>query len=149
MVKALKGDPTNGHFYCNIGGQNRRFDQPNIQQFLDLIPGALANVITERVGESATLVPIPNAQVTAANTPGFQTLDLANAVAAKSAGKLTAVPALVFSTPQQKSRNGGPRSAAHFESVYRVARDVKGPIVLLDDVCAVLAGAIRRTSPAV
>ena len=44
-------------------------------------------------------------------------------------------PALVFKEAQQKSRTGGPRSADHFEQVYLIAKDVEGPIVLIDDVC--------------
>ena len=44
-------------------------------------------------------------------------------------------PALVFDKVQQKSREGGPRDPKHFEQAYRVIRDLKGPLILLDDVC--------------
>jgi hypothetical protein len=41
----------------------------------------------------------------------------------------------------------GPRDASHFEKVYVVTTNVKGPVVLLDDVCTTgghLVGAYRR-----
>jgi hypothetical protein len=135
MVKALKGDEINGHFFHVVKGQNKRFDQANISEFLDRIPPALARMIARHVDGPATLVPIPNSHVTAVNTPNFRTLELAKAVAAQSKGQLTAAPALVFKTPQHKSRAGGKRSPQHFEAAYRIAQEVKGPIVLLDDVC--------------
>ena len=135
MVKALKGDPINGYFEHTIAGKVRRFDQNNIQQFLDRIPRVMAKSIARHVSTEATIVPIPNSHVTDPRTPDFRTLDLANAVARESDGQFTAVPALVFCEPQVKSREGGPRSPRHFESVYRLVKKVEGPVVLLDDVC--------------
>jgi hypothetical protein len=111
------------------------FDQSNVQEFVDRIPRALARLIARHVNGPATIVPIPNAHVTAPNTPNFRTLELAVAVANRSGGALIAVPALVFNEPQLRSHEGGPRNPHHFEKMYRVVRDVSGPIILLDDVC--------------
>lgn len=135
MVKALKGDQINGYFEHKIAGKTRRFDQTNIQEFLDRIPRAVAKLIARHVNTKATIVPIPNSHVIDVETPDFRTLELAKAVAQASNGQFQAVPALVFTEPQTKSREGGPRDPYHFENVYRIVRDVEGPIILLDDVC--------------
>jgi hypothetical protein len=135
MVKALKGDLINGYFEHTIAGRVRRFDQANIQEFLDRIPLAMAKLIARHVSTKATVVPIPNSHVVDVQSLNFRTLDLAKAVAMASKNQLQAVPALVSSEPQEKSREGGPREPYHFENVYRIVRDVEGPIVLLDDVC--------------
>jgi hypothetical protein len=135
MVKALKGEPINGWFEHEVAGKLRRYDQSNVQAFLDRIPRALARQIARQFEGRATIVPIPNSHVTSTATDGFRTLDLARAVAAQSGGKLDVVPALVFCEPQQKSHEGGPRSPYHFERVYRIVKRVTGPIILLDDVC--------------
>jgi len=147
MVKALKGDPIKGYFSTIVGGKTVQFSQSNVADFLMRIPAALAKVLAREVDEPATLVPIPNSHVTGADAANFRTFDLAKSVAAESGGKLTAVSALVFKEAQQKSRTGGPRSADHFEQAYRVACEVNGPIVLIDDVCTSgghLIGAYRK-----
>jgi hypothetical protein len=135
MVKALKGDPINGYFEIPIGGKTRHFDQSNVAEFVERIPRALARMIARHVEGAATLVPIPNSSVTATASPEFRTLDLAKSVAAASRSQFSVVPALVFKKPQIKSRTGGPRDPHHFEQAYRLTSDVRGQIVLLDDVC--------------
>jgi hypothetical protein len=135
MVKALKGDPINRYFSAKIGGQVRQFTQANAGEFVERIPRALAKVIARHVDGKATIVPIPNSHVVDPTTPNFKTLELAEAVAKCADGQFDVIPALVFSKPQPKSRQGGSRSALHFQSVYRVTAEVTGPIVLLDDVC--------------
>jgi hypothetical protein len=135
MVKALKGEPIKGYFEHKVGGILRRYNQSNVGDFIDRIPRALAKLIARHVNGPATIVPIPNAHVIAPETPDFRTLELARAVADQSGGTLRAVPALVFDEPQERSHDGGPRCPHHFEKVYRVACNVTGPIVLLDDVC--------------
>lgn len=134
MVKALKGQPFNGYFEYEIAGKLRRFDNSNVQEFVDRIPRALARMIGRQLEGPATLVPIPNAHVTIA-TPDFRTLELARAVVEHSGGKLKAVAALAFDQPQVRSHEGGPRDPRHFEREYRIVGQVTGPIVLLDDVC--------------
>lgn len=152
MVKALKGDPIKGYFNIQIGGQNRRYTQANIDEFLARIPRALSRMILRKIDGPASLVPIPNSHVTNIDAENFKTLELARGVARHSGGQLTVVPALVFRQPQVKSREGGPRSADHFKSAYRLTNDVRGPVVLLDDVCTSgghMIGAYRklRSSP--
>jgi hypothetical protein len=147
MVKALKGDTIKGYFDFKIGDAVKRFTQSNVAEFVKRIPVYMAKTIVREVDGPATLVPIPNSRVTAANAADFRTLELARLVAAASEGKLTVVPALVFKEPQQKSRTGGPRRADHFEQAYRLATVVRGPIVLIDDVCTSgghLIGAYRK-----
>jgi hypothetical protein len=117
MVKALKGDPIKGHFSSVVGGKWRRYDQSNVQEFVDRIPRALASNILRHHDGPATIVPIPNSHVISADTPGFKTLDLANKIAEHSGGKFVVTPALVFDKVQKKSREGGPRDASHFETV--------------------------------
>jgi hypothetical protein len=135
MVKGLKKEPLKGWFEYEVAGKTRRYDQSNIQQFVDRIPPALARLIALHVSDPATLVPIPNAHVTSPSSEDFRTLELARAVADQSRGALKVSAALVFEKPQVRSRDGGPRSPSHFETAYQIASDVKGPIVLLDDVC--------------
>jgi hypothetical protein len=135
MVKALKGDQINGYFEYKIAGKVRRFDQANIKEFLDRVPPALAKLMARHVGTNATIVPIPNSHVVDIQSLNFRTLLLAKAVAQSSNSQFQAVPALVFTKPQVKSREGGPRDPSHFENVYRIVTDVQGPIILLDDVC--------------
>ena len=135
MVKALKGDPINKYFEYVVAGKMQRFDQTNIQNFVDRIPPALAKMILLHHADAATIVPIPNSHVTSPDARKFRTLELARKIAENSGGKFGVVPALVFSEAQKKSREGGPRDPAHFEKVYRVVAEVKGPIILLDDVC--------------
>ena len=135
MVKALKGDPINGYFEHKIAGKVRRFDQTNIKDFLDRIPPAMAKLIARHVSTKATIVPIPNSHVVDVQSINFRTHELAKAVASASTGQFEAVPVLVFTEPQEKSRGGGSRDPYHFENVYRIVADVKGPIVLLDEVC--------------
>jgi len=147
MVKALKGDTIKGYFSTIIGGKTVRFDNSNVGDFLKRIPPALAKIIALELDGPATLVPIPNSHVTSTSAAGFRTLELAKQTAAASGGRLTVAPALVFEEAQQKSRRGGPRNAEHFEQAYRIARDVRGPIVLIDDVCTSgghLIGAYRK-----
>ena len=135
MVKALKGDPINRYFDYKVAGKLRRFDQSNVHEFVDRIPPALAKMILLHHDTAATIVPIPNAHVTKTDADNFRTLELANKIAANSGGKFSVVPALVFTEAQQKSREGGPRDPEHFEKAYRVVHPVKGPIILVDDVC--------------
>jgi predicted amidophosphoribosyltransferase len=135
MVKALKGDPINGYFEYKVAGKLRRFEQSNIHEFVDRIPPALAKMILLHHDTAATIVPIPNSHVTKTDACEFRTLDLANEIAANSGRKFSVVPVLGFNKAQQKSRDGGPRDPQHFEKAYRVVRNVKGPIILLDDVC--------------
>jgi predicted amidophosphoribosyltransferase len=114
---------------------------------VERIPRALAKMIKRHVDGPVTLVPIPNSHVTGVAAPDFKTLDLAKSVASASEGQFSVVPALVFKKPQIKSRKGGPRSAVHCEGAYRLASDVKGKIVLLDDVCTSgghIIGAYRK-----
>jgi hypothetical protein len=147
MVKALKGDPIRGYFDLTVGGQTRRYRQANIDEFLARIPRALSRNILRKIEGPASLIPIPNSHVTDVGDKNFKTLDLARNVARFSAGQLTVVPALVFREPQIKSREGGPRSPDHFEAAYRLTTDVRGPIVLLDDVCTSgghMIGAYRK-----
>jgi hypothetical protein len=147
MVKALKGDAIKGYFSAKIGNQWTRFDQSNVDAFLKRIPLALAKVIALEFDGPAALVPIPNSDATSPDAANFRTLQLAKDVATASKGKLMAVPALVFAKAQQKSRTGGPRSADHFEQAYKIVYDVRGPIVLIDDVCTSgghLIGAYRK-----
>ena len=151
MVKALKGDPINGYFDYTIAGHTRRYRQANIDEFLARIPRALSRMILRKIDGPASLVPIPNSHVTDVDDDNFKTLELARGVARHSGGKLAVVPALVFRKPQVKSREGGPRSADHFESAYQLTSDVRGPVVLLDDVCTSgghMIGAYRKlTAP--
>jgi hypothetical protein len=134
-VKALKGDPINGFFEVSTSTGVRRFDQYNVAEFLKMIPGRMAKAILANITGPATLVPIPNSHIVDPTTAGFKTLDLARGIAARSEGRLTAVPALVFREPQAKSRGGGgSRRPAHFEAAYRLVEDVSGSIVLIDDV---------------
>jgi predicted amidophosphoribosyltransferase len=136
MVKALKGDPIKGYVEANIKGKNVRFNQSNAADFVKRIPPTLAKLIKRHVEGPATIVPIPNSHVVSVDAPDFKTLDLANAVAAASGGQFTTAPALVFREPQAKSRGGGgTRDPYILEEEYRIAEDVQGPIVLLDDVC--------------
>ena len=135
MVKAIKGDPINGYFSSPVGGKWRRYDQSNVHEFVDRVPRALATNILRHHDAAATIVPIPNSHVTSTTTAGFNTLELAQKIAQHSGGKFTVSPALVFNEVQKKSREGGPRDASHFETAYRVTQFVKGPIILLDDVC--------------
>jgi hypothetical protein len=148
MVKALKGERVKGYFHTIIAGQRVRFDQSNVGEFVKRIPRALAKMIALEIDGPATLVPIPNSHVTATDTSDFRTFELAKAVAAESGGRFTAVPALVFSEVQQKSHEGGPRSAEHCEQAYRrTAAALGGPIVLIDDVCTAgghMIGAYRK-----
>jgi hypothetical protein len=134
MVKALKGDEINGYFELLVGGTKQRFDNSTASAFAKLIPAVLWKAISGEIPGNATIVPIPNSHITSTTQDGFKTLDLANEVAKNSGGRVKAVPALVFDKPQQKSRDGGPRSPYHFESAYRIVKDVSGPIILLDDV---------------
>jgi hypothetical protein len=113
MVKALKGDPINGYFDLTIKGSKRRFTQQNVAEFVAIIPEVLAQVILSKTEGSATLVPIPNSQVTHLDIAGFRTLYLARGISDHSRGRLTAIPALVFATPQTSARKGGTRNKTH------------------------------------
>jgi len=131
MVKAVKGRTFNNFFY--YGG--KKYDQTNAEEFAaNIAPAEMAKSILGRIANTATLVPIPNSHVIAENTEGFRTLSLAQRIAAMSAGRLTAVPALVFKEPQAKSSENGPRAASHFEQAYKLIYAIDGPIVLVDDV---------------
>jgi hypothetical protein len=134
MVKALKGDPINGYFDLSVDGVTHRFNKNNVDRFLDLVPQAMAAAILPHIEGNATLVPIPNSHVLRPDEPTFPTLKLAKGIAAASDGRLTAVPALVFSEPQEKARKGGPRDATYLQNVYKIVGNVEGQIVLVDDV---------------
>jgi hypothetical protein len=64
----------------------------------------------DKIADKATIIPIPNSDIVSQTQGGFKTLELAKEIAARSGGRLTAVPALVFKEAQVKSRDGGPRS---------------------------------------
>jgi hypothetical protein len=147
MVKAIKGDEINGYFYSRVGGKQRKYTQRNVHEFVERIPRALATNIMRHCEGDATIVPIPNSHVVSVDTPNFRTLEIARKIAAFSEGKLKVCPSLVFREPQNKSRDGGPRDASHFEHAYEVLDLPAGPIVLFDDVCTGgghLIGACRR-----
>jgi phosphoribosylpyrophosphate synthetase len=94
----------------------------------------MCKTILDEIAGNAILIPIPNSNITDASHSEFKTLELAKLIAGCSEGRLSAVPALIFERSQQKSRDGGPRSPYHFEGSYRIAHDVSGQIVLIDDV---------------
>src|SRR5262249_45163273 len=135
MVKAIKGQPINGHFHSQVGGKWRKYNQSNVHEFVARAPRGLAASIRRHHSGPATIVPIPNSHVIAPDTPGFRTLELANEIAKHSNGVLKVTPALVFKVPQKKSHEGGPRHPDHFEAAYKVVSEVEGPIILFDDVC--------------
>lgn len=134
MVKALKGDPINGYFEVKINNVRKRFDQSNVAEFVPVIPKVMCKSILANITGAATLVPIPNSHVVTADDQNFKTLHLAREIAGHSGSRLVAVPALIFREPQVKSRAGGPRSPYYFKGAYKVCGDVKGQIVLIDDV---------------
>jgi hypothetical protein len=148
MVKAVKGRPITHPFHFKVGGQLRRFDQKNIEEFVERVPRALAKMLKRHVSGSATIVPIPNSHVTDVDDDGFRTLEIAEKIAESSGGQFSTVPALIFSEPQRKSSSqGGSRDPSHFQKVYRITTQLRGPIILFDDVCtsgAHLIGAYRR-----
>jgi hypothetical protein len=99
-----------------------------------MVPQVMAATILPRFKGNATLVPIPNSHVLSPDEPNFPTLKLAKGIADASGGRLKAVAALVFTSPQEKARKGGPRGAAHLEQAYQIVGNVEGPIILVDDV---------------
>jgi hypothetical protein len=134
MVKAVKGDDFKGYFELTVGGIRKRLSNSNIKEFIELVPGARQRALKKEVSTKAVIVPIPNSHVTDPEQEYFRTFELARALAKISDSLFEAVPALVFREPQEKSREGGPRSPYHFESVYEIKKKVSGPIILLDDV---------------
>lgn len=151
IVQAVKGDPIKGYFDLQVSGVQRRFNQANIQEFLGVLPRAMAGAILPRLSGDATLVPIPNSHVTDPRHADFPTLKLAREIADASGGRLVARPALVFREPQQKARKGGPRRPEYCESAYRIVENVDGDIVLVDDVCTTgghLIGAVWKLADA-
>jgi hypothetical protein len=95
MVKALKGDVIKGYFNHIIAGKTVRFDQTNIQEFVDRIPKALSKMILREVPGKASIVPIPNSHVVDVATPNWKTLELAKRWRPKAAANWLRPP-LVF-----------------------------------------------------
>ena len=84
----------------------------------------MAKLIARHVSTKATIVPIPNSHVVDVQTFEFPHARPRESCSKINKDQLQAVPALVFTEPQEKSRDGGPRNPYHFENVYRIVRDV-------------------------
>jgi hypothetical protein len=134
MVKILKGEPIKGFFAISDSGVARRFDQGTAANFRPIAHQMLGKAIGELAPLGATLVPIPNSQVTSPSTQNFRTRILAEGVAATNAQRLKSDPALVFATPQPKSSKGGSRDPEYLESMMRLDHVPTGQVVLVDDV---------------
>lgn len=132
MVKALKGRTFKGYFETRIRGQQRRFSQENIAEFVDFIPEHMAALARRHFETTFTLVPIPNSHCTSPRQDNFRTLRLARAMG-KSAGA-DVCAALVFKEPQTPSSKGGSRSPVFIERAMNLIAAPKHPAVLVDDV---------------
>lgn len=134
MVKALKGESFKGSFSCTHGGVQKTFNEANGAGFIEIARDAMWHRLDELMTGRFTLVPIPNSHVVDEDAPGFRTLELARAIESVSGGRAAAVPALVFTSPQPKSHQGGSRDPVHLHSVMKQTVDLVGDVVLIDDV---------------
>ncbi|SRR5579885_1553762 len=139
IVKAVKGEPINGHFYgvISTGEKPRRFDQSNVQTFVQAFIGAIGRKLRTTIGKDSeiSIVPIPNSNAVVPLVAPCRTDELAKNIADGFGGGAVVEPLIRWRTarmPQHKS--AGPRYPDLFQEQMVLIDKPKHPVVLFDDV---------------
>jgi len=134
VVKCVKNESFKGIFHVKIGGQKHVFNYSTRAQFLAVLWPHMAKNILAKIGVNASIVPVPNSGATIQDRDDYKTLKYARAIAASSAGKLTAVDALRWETAQTPQHKGKGRRdpTVRFQNLRLITRPAV-PVILFDD----------------
>lgn len=135
VVKGLKQEPFNGYMAAKVGGVEKRFDQENVEQLIDLIMPIVGRQLREDIAGPISIVPIPNSGM-AVRVPGeFRTEVLARKVAAGFGAGATVCSAIRWDAPREKAhQNKTYRHPDIFEPHMRLVEAPQSSVVLFDDV---------------
>lgn len=139
IVKAVKGEPIKGHFeiIMSAGKQPRRFDQGNVQEFVQELTGAIGRKLRKTYGDGSkiSLVPIPNSDAVAPSAVACRTDELAKQIAGGFGDGAVVEPLIRWKaarSPQHKS--AGRRYPDQFQEQMILLGKPKHSVVLFDDV---------------
>lgn len=135
LVAALKRREFNGYSNIKVGQTNYHIDNTVEGQANALVVASrvIAQKIQDAGYEAARVVPIP-ASDHIDPCGEFTGRRLAEAIQGINAN-FRAAPVLYFNEVQLKSADGGTRDPHEIKQHLRIAGDLDGPVVLLDDVC--------------
>lgn len=142
MVQALKGREINGFIRITVGDKLQKFDQENVHQ---LIPSVLATVGSNigggLVDEEATLIPIPNSDMTPDSGDDHRIIESADLVLKgyskfrKTDIDLDMAPVLRWTEAHEPSnRQSGFRSPNDYKDKLVLTSEINRPVVVFDDV---------------
>lgn len=134
IVKTVKGQPINGHFYVNCTHGRKRFDNSNAEDFRTLIINTVAHRIKTTIGVNLCIVPIPNKSGIFDINTTFPTFELARKIASKVNSRTQVKPLLWWDEAIQSAHRGGPRNPTFLHNHLVVHGTTSLPIVLFDDV---------------
>ncbi|MGY0793117.1 phosphoribosyltransferase [Azospirillum argentinense] len=135
MTKAVKGEPINGYFVLRIGGQERRFQQANADEAVNVAARALAKRINEVIAGPLVLVPVPNSHVVA-GLDDFRMLRFTRLIANQLGDRAQVRTLLCWRRPMARAHEGGPRDPrVLLQDLVLTAQPDNRPHVLVDDVC--------------
>lgn len=129
----LKGNQIKGYVTLTVDGQRRKFDAANQAELREIVTAVIAERIDKEC-PSATIVPIPNSSAAIGDGKSYRILDLARAVALKTASRNLVVDALRWATPMVASHLNGSRDVDFLQGSLRLNARPNTPVVLLDDV---------------
>lgn len=132
LVKALKGEPINGHLEIRVNRVRKRFDQANVAELLPVIHSTMAARLATEIEGNFTLVPVPNKRAVI-GVDDFPTRTSAEAIAGLLGGRVSVSPCLRWKARLAKARDGGPRDADVLADHLEMSDLPDGPIVLYDD----------------
>ena len=135
IIRAVKGDPFDGHFEVKIAGKRHRFDRSNVATFLPTLYNVVAAKMAATIPGRFEIVPIPSSTSVIGSADEFSTLVAARMIASRLGHhRAEAVTGLVWRTPKIPAREGGSRDPQqHFENLQVWQRPTL-PIVLYDHV---------------
>lgn len=134
IIKCVKGEPIRGYLDLRIDGKDRRFDEQNRDELLDIVCRRAAQRLQRLPQRRICVVPVPNSGATVRSTTLFRTAELAEKIVSHGGAKLEMLPALRWRRAMTPAHKGGTRDPGIlFENLSLQAKP-DGPVVLFDDV---------------
>jgi hypothetical protein len=136
VVRGLKQEDFNGFLQLKIGGQIRRFDKDNVEDFIKIMMPIIGRELAKDTGGGPiSIVPIPNSGMAVNYNGPFRSVELASMVASGYGASATVCPAVRWDSPRAKAHQSNDyRHPDLYEPHMVLIEEPKSPIVLFDDV---------------
>jgi hypothetical protein len=134
-VKLLKRKHFGGYIDIIDRGKTNRFFAGDRDKFMPFLYAALAEKLGHLTnGSEFSIVPIPNKAALSTSDEIFDTLDMANNIAAIIGERASVVPALRWTERLIPASQGGSRDPQYLRRRLKLMMRPTSPVVLFDDV---------------